>query len=848
MPVKSLLAICLPTYNALHHLKAFLESVRREVKAAGRFVPVVISDDCSTDGSADYLDAFAADLPWLTVVHQARNLGGWGNVEYFVLNPPDSVYLWMLSQDDRIEPGALPHILDQLESRSPSFMFLPHTFVEANGRTRESPCPLEVREFTGSAGLFRQYHHWSSFTSSMIFRTEDLLPQHAQGPHDLPYITHVWWLRAARQGKCLALNRRSVLGGLDVTWKAHLSENCTIARVNIHEAGLVPIISDDHFGAILDATFDNGMLDMWEQMDLSLLEKTVSRYPSRLLSEKLARLEGRSRPKISTVCVVDISSEAIAAAIRSALAEYLLIPLGDDHPQPQALADAARLLDRQEGVGLAEVEGALLIRRRLADLAGPFLGRSAEAIRAWLPARARELGWASETIALALPHEGVNSPSSNRKALFVVESIDRKQPAAEVVFGMAAALRESGWCIAMAGPETSEPSLLLAVDLPYLPVDPRQHAELRRLRRIAVWGDYDLVIQVGDPAGWALGCMADLDIPGTRCLLVPGPTADRHGYARLLEVGKRATEILCSESDIEMRRNLDELELDYLAFRPFRPAAAPGDFRRRFGLGERPYVLLADSFINRAEMDEALIGLLAGAPDATVLLAGTSCSPLGSHEYGRLVCPRAQDDPRMVVLAGLSPGDFAAAVQGAAGIVGWTDDWTFRAACDLAENLGTPVSDLPAGGPELKWRSAASFAEIVVRLMEQPFSGSSPPARLALPDAKGFNMLLIEEALLDSALVAYLDGFSPEDDVALFTYASEAAVSASLERLGADVDAIPDVVVLGGDLPTLLPMLFSFDALVGGRKAQRWANWAGIRHVDTSELAALGCLSGSRKQ
>lgn len=71
----SLVAVIV-TYNRLEKLKTCVQAVLAEVCDA-----VVVVDNCSTDGSSQWLDQMSGTHPKLDVLHAARNLGGAGGFE-----------------------------------------------------------------------------------------------------------------------------------------------------------------------------------------------------------------------------------------------------------------------------------------------------------------------------------------------------------------------------------------------------------------------------------------------------------------------------------------------------------------------------------------------------------------------------------------------------------------------------------------------------------------------------------------------------------------------------------------------------------------------------------------------
>jgi len=111
MPLK--LTVYIPTYNRYEKLKNCLDIIAREIAGLEHSVRVFVSDNCSTDATAAYLDAL--QQPWLEVRHNPRNLGAYGNILQCFSLPLTTDFIWMIGDDDYLMPGALSGILDLIE-------------------------------------------------------------------------------------------------------------------------------------------------------------------------------------------------------------------------------------------------------------------------------------------------------------------------------------------------------------------------------------------------------------------------------------------------------------------------------------------------------------------------------------------------------------------------------------------------------------------------------------------------------------------------------------------------------------------------------------------------------------
>jgi glycosyltransferase involved in cell wall biosynthesis len=91
---------------------AHVTTAVRSALAQGPAVREVIAvDDCSTDGSAELLDALAAGQPRLRVVRRTVNSGGCGTPRNDGIDAATAPYLMFLDSDDVLPPGAVDALL-----------------------------------------------------------------------------------------------------------------------------------------------------------------------------------------------------------------------------------------------------------------------------------------------------------------------------------------------------------------------------------------------------------------------------------------------------------------------------------------------------------------------------------------------------------------------------------------------------------------------------------------------------------------------------------------------------------------------------------------------------------------
>jgi GT2 family glycosyltransferase len=105
-PIELSTSIIVPCFNGLGHTKVCLSTLA-DTLPSGQDVEVVVVDDGSFDGSAEWLDAMAQANSWLRVVHNSSNLGFVDSVNHAAELARGDL-LVLLNNDTILLPGWLP--------------------------------------------------------------------------------------------------------------------------------------------------------------------------------------------------------------------------------------------------------------------------------------------------------------------------------------------------------------------------------------------------------------------------------------------------------------------------------------------------------------------------------------------------------------------------------------------------------------------------------------------------------------------------------------------------------------------------------------------------------------------
>lgn len=110
------LSICIVTFNR----KKILEDVLIDlVEKAEKFdVGIYVVDNCSTDGTSDFVNCFLLNNRNVFLVSNERNLGFDGNVAAAAL-VPDSKYVWVMGDSAFLHEDAIGCVLDVIRKDSP---------------------------------------------------------------------------------------------------------------------------------------------------------------------------------------------------------------------------------------------------------------------------------------------------------------------------------------------------------------------------------------------------------------------------------------------------------------------------------------------------------------------------------------------------------------------------------------------------------------------------------------------------------------------------------------------------------------------------------------------------------
>jgi glycosyltransferase involved in cell wall biosynthesis len=122
-----LLGVCIPTYKRPDQLRRCVESIVRS--AGGRAVPILIADDSTDDTNVAVISGLRALYPHVVHHRNQKNLG----IDRNILNCVDlceARHAWIMGEDDRMTPEAIPAVLALLEQGPRPFVYVNYASVD----------------------------------------------------------------------------------------------------------------------------------------------------------------------------------------------------------------------------------------------------------------------------------------------------------------------------------------------------------------------------------------------------------------------------------------------------------------------------------------------------------------------------------------------------------------------------------------------------------------------------------------------------------------------------------------------------------------------------------------------
>ena len=175
------LSLCIPTYNRALLLREALEAIAGQGDAAlFERIEIIVSDNASPDGTSDVVNTITQQYPCLKLAYfrQPENVGVNQNI-YDVVQRASGEFVWILSDDDVLLPGALSQFfaLRQAYPAQDAFCLNMRTFQSDPHEEGVSKAvlPLEHDMFLPDRdAALLLFGTWITFISVVVFRKSAL--------------------------------------------------------------------------------------------------------------------------------------------------------------------------------------------------------------------------------------------------------------------------------------------------------------------------------------------------------------------------------------------------------------------------------------------------------------------------------------------------------------------------------------------------------------------------------------------------------------------------------------------------------------------------------------------------
>jgi glycosyltransferase involved in cell wall biosynthesis len=136
------LSVCIPTYNRAVHLRNCLQSIASNRGASAADFEVCVSDNCSTDDTAEVVRRAQQDVP----IRYHRNASNLGIPRNFlnVVRMAEGEFVWLVGDDDLLLPHALQELAALVAAHPGVDFFYVNSYHLSTEHVLSFPQPFDV--------------------------------------------------------------------------------------------------------------------------------------------------------------------------------------------------------------------------------------------------------------------------------------------------------------------------------------------------------------------------------------------------------------------------------------------------------------------------------------------------------------------------------------------------------------------------------------------------------------------------------------------------------------------------------------------------------------------------------
>lgn len=217
---KKYLSICVPTYNRCEQLKRQVDYLLKEMVDG---IEIIISDNCSSDGTYQYLLSIENPEKGVFINRNESNLGTEGNM-YQCAHIASGEYIYFLSDDDILKSGFISELLCLLQNNDIDYYHFNYkSFDDAKQLIYSAKAEIDNISYRGVeltkdeiTELVSRCYSSLLFMSSSVYRRSFVL-ECEKDCHSYVETLRLSIL-AMCSGKSYFDNRINILSGINTSW------------------------------------------------------------------------------------------------------------------------------------------------------------------------------------------------------------------------------------------------------------------------------------------------------------------------------------------------------------------------------------------------------------------------------------------------------------------------------------------------------------------------------------------------------------------------------------------------------------------------------------------------------
>ena len=203
-----LLSISIPTWNRAKYLAISLESFLEEMKGINpEEIELCVSDNCSDDNTSEVVKKYIDKGLPISYYKNEENIGASRNF-LRCMQRATGKYIFLLGDDDILNPGSLSLILNSLRDKSYGIVHI-HKYANVSE---------EFKEYTDLESFYKQISFWFTFVSGSIFRKEVVEMIDSERYIDTRLLQLPYFIKSAQlSSQNLLINKPVLKEGLDIS-------------------------------------------------------------------------------------------------------------------------------------------------------------------------------------------------------------------------------------------------------------------------------------------------------------------------------------------------------------------------------------------------------------------------------------------------------------------------------------------------------------------------------------------------------------------------------------------------------------------------------------------------------